>query len=334
MIQFWTTSSNGNTSASRLSMVMPAPESQVGADDPTHGSPDQRAQKPPTTSAKPISPRKLAANQRNAQRSTGPRTVEGKRRSSMNALRHGLLAEGVITHGDYKEDAIEYIEFLESLKRDLRPRGPAEEQEVVNIARLYWRQGRAVLAEVGAIEQRTLGMRMRAKRRQKARVKRELKLGPGAVRRLRQHAAGVKHIINVMRAVRADLSAGTPPWRHLKWLITEYPRDFAPNKSQERVMEDGRNGIEWTDAYEQRVRTALDKHLSRLTRSWFKLAEREEQMIEADIKAAALLDDKQVLTLTRYETSIGRQLDRAHKRLDTMRRFRGLVNMKLSALFP
>ncbi|GEM_PF-2243771 len=36
------------------------------------------------------SAKRKAANQRNAQRSSGPRTDEGKRRSSANATRHGL----------------------------------------------------------------------------------------------------------------------------------------------------------------------------------------------------------------------------------------------------
>jgi hypothetical protein len=36
-----------------------------------------------------ITPRRLAANRRNARKSTGPRSLEGKRRSSMNALKHG-----------------------------------------------------------------------------------------------------------------------------------------------------------------------------------------------------------------------------------------------------
>src|SRR5262249_35903780 len=38
------------------------------------------------------SERKIAANRRNAQRSSGPRTVRGKLRVSRNALRHGLAA--------------------------------------------------------------------------------------------------------------------------------------------------------------------------------------------------------------------------------------------------
>lgn len=37
-----------------------------------------------------VSEQRIAANRRNATKSTGPRTEEGKRRASRNALRHGL----------------------------------------------------------------------------------------------------------------------------------------------------------------------------------------------------------------------------------------------------
>ena len=45
-----------------------------------------------------------AANRENAQRSTGPRTEGGKRRSRRNALRHGLTAETVIEELEDTED--------------------------------------------------------------------------------------------------------------------------------------------------------------------------------------------------------------------------------------
>ena len=42
----------------------------------------------------PTSPAKIAANQRNAQKSTGPRTDEGKAASRLNAFQHGLAGAG------------------------------------------------------------------------------------------------------------------------------------------------------------------------------------------------------------------------------------------------
>jgi len=41
---------------------------------------------------RPASERKREANRRNSRRSTGPRTARGKRNSSFNALKHGMLA--------------------------------------------------------------------------------------------------------------------------------------------------------------------------------------------------------------------------------------------------
>ena len=54
--------------------------------------------------------KQIEANRRNALKSTGPTTPEGKRRRSRcNAVRHGLTAETVIT-------ALEDSEITKSLK--------------------------------------------------------------------------------------------------------------------------------------------------------------------------------------------------------------------------
>jgi hypothetical protein len=57
---------------------------------------------------RPVSERRLAANRANAQKSTGPRTPEGKRRSALNATRHGILSQ--VLH--FPEEELEaYTEF-------------------------------------------------------------------------------------------------------------------------------------------------------------------------------------------------------------------------------
>ncbi len=42
------------------------------------------------------SPKKIKANRKNAQASTGPVTPEGKERSSKNATRHGFTGQSLV----------------------------------------------------------------------------------------------------------------------------------------------------------------------------------------------------------------------------------------------
>ena len=42
-----------------------------------------------------VSQRKLEANRRNAQKSTGPKSAAGKKKVSHNALKHGLMSQAV-----------------------------------------------------------------------------------------------------------------------------------------------------------------------------------------------------------------------------------------------
>ena len=48
--------------------------------------------------------KQIEANRRNALKSTGPTTPEGKQRSRCNAVRHGLTAETVIAALENSED--------------------------------------------------------------------------------------------------------------------------------------------------------------------------------------------------------------------------------------
>jgi len=69
-------------------------------------------------------PRKLQANRANARLSTGPRTPEGKQRSSRNAITHGFHARDVVIPG---EDPADFTALREASWHDCRPRDTFEE---------------------------------------------------------------------------------------------------------------------------------------------------------------------------------------------------------------
>src|SRR5208337_1942904 len=78
------------------------------------------------------SPKQVAANRRNAMRSTGPRTTVGKLASKFNATKHGLRASEIVIPG--QEDPLEFEALLQELWADWRPEGRTEISLVTEIA--------------------------------------------------------------------------------------------------------------------------------------------------------------------------------------------------------
>jgi hypothetical protein len=98
-----------------------------------------------------ISPLRLQANRRNALRSTGPRTDEGKQRSRANALRHGLTAETIVPS---LEDADDYKAFEATIISDYCAETAVARELVLRLASLLWRLRRATAIETQLFEMR------------------------------------------------------------------------------------------------------------------------------------------------------------------------------------
>ena len=90
--------------------------------------------------------RQIDANRRNARKSTGPITEDGKRRSRCNAIRHGLTAETVI---GALEDAEDYKAFEAAIIADYDAQSAVERELVLRLASLLWRLRRATTMETG-----------------------------------------------------------------------------------------------------------------------------------------------------------------------------------------
>jgi len=75
---------------------------------------------------------------------TGPKTAEGKKRSSLNALKHGLHASAPHAVAAVESDCrVEFQPYLDKALAYYQPWDPIEEEMVNHIARCLWRLARA-----------------------------------------------------------------------------------------------------------------------------------------------------------------------------------------------
>src|SRR5947209_8614558 len=98
------------------------------------------------STAPSLAPNRLAANRANAQLSTGPISLAGKAKSSLNAVKTGLTGRTVLLP---TEDAVLYEAHIERFREELQPIGERETQLVQNLADTQWRLDRIPGLEFG-----------------------------------------------------------------------------------------------------------------------------------------------------------------------------------------
>jgi hypothetical protein len=98
--------------------------------------------------------KQIEANRRNALRSTGPTTPEGKLSSSRNALRHGLTSETVIVG---LEDIEDYQAFEAAVISDYNAESAVERELVLRLASVLWRLRRATGIETALFDSAVTG---------------------------------------------------------------------------------------------------------------------------------------------------------------------------------
>ncbi len=97
-----------------------------------------------------LTQRRLEANRRNAARSTGPRTADGKARVARNAIKHGFFVAQEKWTPAQRHD---FETTLDGLRDDLQPQGMLEESCVETIAASYVRMASVLRYEnIAALE--------------------------------------------------------------------------------------------------------------------------------------------------------------------------------------
>src|SRR5713226_474524 len=92
------------------------------------------------------SQKQTAANRRNAAKSTGPRTPEGRAAVRHNALRHGLRAETLVLNNEEQE---QFVKLQHTLQSEHQPAGPTEQLVLNHLVVAAWRLQRRHGIETG-----------------------------------------------------------------------------------------------------------------------------------------------------------------------------------------
>jgi hypothetical protein len=155
----------------------------------------------------PASKARIQANRANSLKSCGPRTPQGRERSSRNSLKHGLTGAGVVLRDD---DTAEVESRDEALQAELAPKSAMGQILVRQMALLSVRMERGARQELAAIAVR---VRHAADDFDEERIERAERLlqeigndPRGNLRRLKKMPEGVIRLGRAWRDLRADLT--------------------------------------------------------------------------------------------------------------------------------
>ena len=262
------------------------------------------------------SPERIAANRANAQKSTGPKTPEGRAASKMNAVKHGLLSREVLVAG---EDRQELTALQEWFEKDLQPVGPMEAMLVGQIVATHWRLRRVLAAESGDIKR-------------EAALQRASDQSSVLPPQLEETAAGCRllqsWLSDTLLAVERDGELTLSTVGQFSARVGDRPSLLKCNliKLHFRHRPDQKQGGEeeepWLEAHKKEVITFLNEQLIHLATRETHCQKVEEKAARARSTYAVLPSAEALDRLGRYESMLNRQLFRAMKELRVLQKER------------
>ena len=284
---------------------------------------------------------RVAANRRNAQRSTGPRTEAGKGRSRANALKHGLSGDGVVLSiGD--GPAVDAAEAR--LAAEIEPDGEIAAALVRRAAVLLVRLGRCADHDHAATAHRV----RHAEADFDDRCADEVAVQAGrieadpadAVRRLRRTPAGVDWLIGQWRSVRHEVAGlrregglGPKLADRVGTLLGLQPWD--ERAAEVAAWQDGCRDLDAEPGTRDRVITQIDAEVVALRALRAEVDDAAHAADRAEAPARALFDDGPAgQRARRYEAAAERGLFRALRELRELRNHRAATPTPLPQPAP
>jgi hypothetical protein len=277
-----------------------------------------------------LTPKRLEANRRNARKSTGPRTTEGKAIVSMNAIKHGMLSRQVVVRGmQVHERPKEFQELRQRLWDELMPVGAVEEMLVDRIVTAHWRMRRAVRAECGEIALSVDGGHW--ERLNKDPIDKALfAMFSDPMTELGKSARGLSYLMHILEELRetvtregglTDAALGQLR-RRFGERESSFGRELVKLREELSVNPGGLSPEALQAEQRERVLGRIEGRMNLYRMLQEKCEEREEKE-ESARQAAQLLPESAILDkILRYEGKLERQLYRAMNQLERLQRRR------------
>ena len=274
------------------------------------------------------------------ERSTGPRTLRGKKRSSKNALKHGIFSKVAVLTSESRAD---YKELLGGLQDYWQPEGKMEELLVDKLAVLFWRYKRVTQAETAEIERV-------AEFLEQSEWTRQLKAADTCEdlasfsKGMLYHASNphvIERVVELLEGLRDQIKVrGLDLDKDKDLLIKIYgsPVDgeirsefflryavLVLELQKDSKTKDSKANDEWVLRPEDSSRLALravDKEIKMLKQLQKSCEEEEEKKLEYAEKAAVIPPEGTMVRLMRYEASLERSIDRTLIQLERFQRMR------------
>ncbi len=284
-------------------------------------------------------------NRRNARRSTGPRTPEGKAAVRWNALKHGLLVrETLVKRGDGKENEQEFARLVSALEEDLNPVGSLEAMLVEFIATSYYRRGRVLRYEVAEIRSNLDNAFLddHRYRRSEFRLALSLMHNTGSTEKLLDSSMGIAYLMAVLKRTRdeiletGDMSLKT--WEKFDSCfraqkLSEKCSGFVVSDPSLRVDSAARAREDEPKLDQSRVDflEELEFETDRLESMRMSVETIEALARERRMGRGSLPSSEAIERVIRYETTIERQIYRAMNQLAYLQRSRNVDRVVSSA---
>ncbi len=267
---------------------------------------------------------------------SGPRTPEGKKRSSRNALKHGIFSSALVLENESPE---EFASLVSAMSDQFKPEGAMENLLVEKLAMILWRHRRLIQAERAEIETKTRFLAWERKQELINEVGEllnppDFEAVPGLLTK-RNNVLVLEQVLQLLHELKENIQEdGLSPDADAGILRRIYGNETYLTEtlhetynawataSEASDEERKQEGLATPDECKRQILKAIDNEIASLKRDQKLIADIEAERIDSKKLRDGIPRGEEADRLMRYEASLERAFERTLNQLERLQRTR------------